>query len=151
MESRCRALEALLADSQAEITSLKADNERLRKQLNNQTRNADISTDTSVVASVEFHADTSTTNLHQSHSRTKVDMIVPDLFTENDDTSAEGLVVTIGSPIVLPKTKAKRGRPRRGEERRVPILSVPISNSVENVKELPKIPILPISKSKRKS
>jgi len=72
---------------------------------------------------------------------------IKDRISDLEPTSStnRNMMTTIVSTIVLPTLKAKRGRPRKGQERRVPIISLPIKSSTDEQKTPPpKIPILPL-------
>lgn len=133
MESRCRTLEALLSQSQTEVARLRKENEALKIQLKDKSPVRPTPVDTTI----QRVADDTTQE------------VVQELVKKPDNAKPSQTVeVELVSPIVLPTLKAKRGRPRKGEERRVPIAAVPILQTTEPAKVLPKIPILPVPKPK---
>lgn len=144
LESRCRALEALLAQSQAEVTRLRTENESLKMHMRNNSGKKLITESESI--SIE-PVTSETIVIHQT-SHTKKQPAIQEPLADNVDSSS-GLVIV--SPIVLPTVKAKRGRPRKGEERRVPIFAVPMASSSDELKSLPKIPIPPVAQPTQKS
>ncbi len=145
LESRCRALEALLAQSQAEVTRLRTENESLKIHLRNNGGKKVIAIDSE---SISIEPDTNKTIVIHQTSHSEAHPAIQEPLADNVDSSS-GLVIV--SPIVLPTVKAKRGRPRKGEERRVPIFAVPIASSSDESKLLPKIPIPPVAQPTRKS
>lgn len=132
-----------MAQSQADVVRLKAENEALKAQL--QTENKDVSHSASEVIPSNLITD-DTTKPQKTAQKMPEPIIVQESLADDVKASSEFLAV---SPIVLPTVKSKRGRPRKGEERRVPVLSVPMSSASEKQKVLPKIPILPVPHAKK--
>lgn len=145
LESRCRALEALLAQSQAEVSRLRAENESLKMHLRD---NSGKKITTIEPESISIKPVTNETVVIHQTSHTEERSAIQEPLADNVDSSS-GIVIV--SPIVLPTVKAKRGRPRKGEERRVPIFAVPITSTSEEMRSLPKIPIRPVAPITRKS
>ncbi|ODN06021.1 Cyclic AMP-dependent transcription factor ATF-7 [Orchesella cincta] len=150
LESRCRALETLLAQSQAEVVRLSSENETLKHHLHEMSKSKEPqnSSQSSIIVSNSSIVDVSKSIVIHQTSGDVVETVIQEPLVDNVDISS-GMVATIVSPIVLPTVKAKRGRPRKGEERRVPILAVSITSS-EEVNIAPKIPILRISQPTKK-
>ncbi|CAG7732339.1 unnamed protein product [Allacma fusca] len=146
LETRCQTLQTLLSTSQAEVVKLRAENIFLREQLSKHG-SCDVTRSeprrVSVPRTPEFQPQILK---HSSSSATRSTPTNNNVITISHATSSSAAVVTpsvsaIMKPNNTPVTniKPKRGRPRKGLEKRAEGISLPVSVCASST-NIPKVP-----------